>query len=167
MIQIQIPKEIREYEPKFISIFTMRQAICVSLAACISVSLYVFVFSKILVSDMALFASAIPSIPLLLAGYFKMYGMPFEKFALQYVQDVMLSPKNRKYASQNFHEELAKKADKIKENGEEVYELNGNKKAKKVKEKKQTPVVVDVKNSKKMKKYLKKRNKNSKHKTYE
>ena len=46
--------------------------------------------------------------PLLLCGYIKVYGMPFEKFAKMVFTSIVLAPTNRKYKTVNVYETITK-----------------------------------------------------------
>ena len=111
MIEIKIPKEINKYEAKFIGPFSLRQTICICLAlpACV----LIFNFLKpYLGSDATGFVCIIPASIGWLFGWFKPYGMKFEKFLRSCFISAVLSPTKRKYKSKNYFETLNEMAEK-------------------------------------------------------
>lgn len=101
MIQVEIPKDIRKYESKLIGPLTTRQTICFVIAAAIAIFLYVFV-GKYVTTDVLFFIIFVAVSPALLCGWVKPYGMACEQFVATAFVSLVLSPKIRKYQTQNF-----------------------------------------------------------------
>ena len=103
MLQIQIPKDIREYETKFIGPFTARQCICIVIAAVIE-----YVGSNIIKSIAEIpISSYIP--PLIIAAIPLILGFGDVVFHMKpevYFKEVFLRslkyPKVRPYKTHNF-----------------------------------------------------------------
>lgn len=111
MIEIKIPKEINKYEAKFIGPFTLRQTI----AVCLALPLCVIVFNvakPYLGTDATGFLCIIPASLGYLFGWFRPYGMKFEKFLKSCFISAVLSPSKRKYKSKNYYEILNEMAEK-------------------------------------------------------
>lgn len=111
MIEIRINKDVGSYEAKFIGPLTMRQTICVCIAAPIAYFLYRTLSP--LFPDLAGFFVAIPAGIAWLFGWTKPYGMRCEKFIQSIFVNMFLAPSHRKYKTVNAHEkalaELAQK----------------------------------------------------------
>lgn len=93
MIQRKIPRDIGSYEPKTWGPFTTRQAICLVPAAILDIALYSF-FKEI---PGYYYILVLVSLPFLLLGWVKPYGLPFEKFLKVTFINNFLAPKTRKY----------------------------------------------------------------------
>lgn len=100
MIEIQINKDVGSYEAKFVGPFTMRQTICVAIAAPICWAIYKFM-SPLVSGDVAGFMIAIPAGIAWLFGWTKPYGMRPEKFIRSIFINMVLAPANRKYKTNN------------------------------------------------------------------
>lgn len=96
MIEIKIPKEIRDYKEKFLFGLTIRQFIFLGLALAICVPLYVF-GKDYLGSDATSWIIIIIAIPILAFGFFRFEGMPFERFLVIVFRQKFAEPQKRKY----------------------------------------------------------------------
>lgn len=114
MIELEVPKDIRKYEAKLFGPFTTRQLICF-VAACI-IAFVVYKSAILLMpQDICIFFTLIIIAPLLLCGWVKVYGMPFEKFAKVAFTTTFVSPKVRKYVTENaFSDKIQKDAFAVK-----------------------------------------------------
>lgn len=107
MIELEIPQDIRKFETKLFGPFTTRQAICFIIAAVVSFGVY-SLLGKLMPQDLCFFVILIIDLPLLLCGWVKPYGMPFEKFAKTAVTTTLISPPVRKYVTENrFSDKIA------------------------------------------------------------
>jgi len=104
MIEIRINKDIGSYQAKFIGPFTLRQTVCVALAAPVCIFLYSRVGKFLPSTDIAGFLSAIPAAIAWLFGWCKPYGLPMEKFLKSIYVSMVLAPSHRKYKTVNRHE---------------------------------------------------------------
>ena len=100
MIELEVPKDIRKYEAKLFGPFTTRQLICFVIACAIAYLAYQVLISM-MPQDFAFFLIIVIDLPVLLCGWFKPYGMPFEKFAKVAFTTTFISPAARKYVSEN------------------------------------------------------------------
>ena len=100
MIELEVPKDIRRYEAKLFGPFTTRQLICFVIASVIAFGVYMLI-SSVIPTDVCFFLIIIIDAPVLLCGWFKPYGMPFEKFIKTAFATTVLSPSARKYVTEN------------------------------------------------------------------
>lgn len=110
MIEIEIPKDVRQYESKLVGPFTTRQTVCLVIGAGLA-----FAFYKLfpgLPSDIRIFASGIIAAPVLLFGWLKIYGMKLEDFLRAALISSFISPKHRLYKTQNIYTDNTKKLSK-------------------------------------------------------
>ena len=103
MLMIPIPKDIREYEPKFIGPFTMRQAVCVLIAGLIE---YGGVKIQTVLFHLPT-ASYIPPLIFVMIPLFFGWGemtlhMKPEVYIKMVLFNMMNVPKSRPYKSRNF-----------------------------------------------------------------
>lgn len=96
MIEIRIPKEIKNYREKLFFGLTLRQCICAAAALIICVPLYIF-GSRYLSQEVISWLVVIIAAPLMLAGFFRYNDMTFEKFAVEWFYQ-MFSPQKRVYS---------------------------------------------------------------------
>lgn len=106
MIEIRIPKEIKNYREKFFFGLTVRQCICAAVALLLCVPLYIF-GGKILPQELISWLVLIVAAPLMLVGFFKYNDMTFEKFAAEWLY-FNFSPQKRVYAYEPVFMELRK-----------------------------------------------------------
>lgn len=96
MIEIKIPKEIRDYKEKFLFGLTIRQF--VSLAVALAICVPLFIFGKnALGEDLASWLIIIIAAPIFAFGFFRFEGMPFEQFLLLLYRQKWAEPQKRKY----------------------------------------------------------------------
>lgn len=108
MIEIRITKEIGNYEPKFIGPFTLRQIVCIIIAA--PICYFIFkTLSPVFTPDVAGFFCAIPAGVAALFGWVKPYGMKTEKFLQSVWINMFIAPTHRRYKSENRHEQMLEK----------------------------------------------------------
>lgn len=111
MIEIEIPKDIRKYEAKLVGPLTTRQTICSIIMAVTAI--ITFKVLGEMPKDVKFFVLMIVVLPSILIGFVKPYGMPFEKFAQTAFVSNFLSPKYRKYVTNNFYSDGKSKNIKI------------------------------------------------------
>lgn len=99
-IEIEMTKEIGNYEPKFIGPFTIRQTVCLSIAAPVCILIYI-TLSPILTGDVAGFFCIIPAAIAAAFGWLKPYGMKAEEFVRSIFINIVVAPSNRKYIITN------------------------------------------------------------------
>lgn len=110
MISIQIPKDIRAYEPKFLGPFTVREGVCLALAAGImlgGVALEKLVFQMDTVSYIP------PAIPAIIPIFFgwgeKFLHMKPEVYLRTVLVQSTMVPRYRPYRTHNFYDVREKK----------------------------------------------------------
>lgn len=98
MIQIEMSKDIRDFSPKVISVFDLRQIICIGIAASYGIP---FVMSATAIElTTRITIAVIIMMPVILCGWIKIYGMPFEKFITHMLINRFLTPEKRYYKSE-------------------------------------------------------------------
>ena len=135
MIEIKIPKEIRDYKEKFLFGLTIRQFVFLAAALAICVPLYVF-GKDYLGDDLVSWLIIIIAIPILAFGFFKFEGMPFEKFLGILYRQKWAEPQKRKYEElpvfffcreQIIADKLAHQQELIRRNKRKEKKKNGKK----------------------------------------
>ena len=110
MIEIQITKEITDYEPKLIGPFTGRQVICLALGLPICYVIIRFL-TPYLTRDVALFFCFIPAAFAWAFGWYKPYGMKMEQFLRAVLVTRFLAPVHRRYRTANTVETTIREAE--------------------------------------------------------
>ena len=111
MIEIEIPKDIKDYEPKLIGPLTARQTVCAGAMLVITLVGYNVLkmfFDNSLKIVIPLVICLIP----ILIGWYKPYGMRFEKYAISQFYTVILPPKKRLYKVENLYDQFDKEIEK-------------------------------------------------------
>lgn len=104
-IEKEIPRDISKYEVKTIGPFTTRQVVCGVPGIGLGVGAY-FLTKPFVGEDVAFFVAVLIAMPLLLMGFAKPYGIPFEKFLSIVFVSLVLAPKHRKYITENTFKDL-------------------------------------------------------------
>lgn len=111
MIEIKMPKEINQYEAKAAGPFTLRQLLC--LFICLPIGVAIFMLSKPYVGvDVAGFLVFIPGSVAYLFGWYKPYGMWFEKYMQTVFVNSFLAPSRRVYKTENIYAHLLQEIQK-------------------------------------------------------
>lgn len=130
MIEIKIPQEINKYEAKLVGPFTTRQTVCLCCMGLLCVGTY-NVLKPVIPSDYLYFLCLILGVPFALCGWYKPYGMHFEKFFVAVLFNTIISSSKRVFKSDNVIKTIEEKLT-IKP----VEELNSKKKKRTSKTKK-------------------------------
>lgn len=128
-VEIKIPKEIRKYEAKAVGPFTLRQLICLLICMPICVGLYILVKPYIGV-DLAGFIVILPAAVGWLFGWYKPYGMPFEKYMKTVFVNSFLAPAKRVYKTENYYADVLKEIALEEEQQEQMADGKNNRKKK-------------------------------------
>ena len=96
MIEIRIPKEIKNYREKLFFGLTLRQSICAGVALLICVPLYIF-GNKFIPQEALSWLVILIAAPLMLAGFFRYNDMTFEQFAVEFIYH-SFTPQKRVYS---------------------------------------------------------------------
>lgn len=105
MIEIEMSKDIRGFEPKIVGMLTKRQLICVFISCVIGGVFFLllnFLFPEWDIFWKAL-GSVFPAIPVLQCGWVRKYGMPLEVFWLKYRIPNALRPPIYPYKTENLY----------------------------------------------------------------
>jgi len=106
MIEVRIPKEIKEYKEKLFFGLTLRQCICTALALSISVPFYIF--SKgYLHEEIRSWGVIIVALPLMLIGFFTYNQMTFEQFFIELIK-MYVNPQKRPFKQENIYQVIRK-----------------------------------------------------------
>lgn len=100
MIEIEIPQDIREFEPTLVGPLTTRQFLCLVIGGLATYGTYLLEKATG-VDPMSYPAFILVAIPFFLVGWYKPYGMHFEKFVGKAFRENIMAPKNRKYIVDN------------------------------------------------------------------
>ena len=111
MIEVEIPKDINGYKPKFIGPLTLRNTVSIIITAITAVPIG-FLLGQVFVNEIALTIAMIIGAPILFCGFKDIYGMPAEKFILMYLKTQVFTPKDRKYKTNNFYQSFLPIQDK-------------------------------------------------------
>lgn len=106
MIEIKIPKEIRNYKEKLFFGLNLRQTLCTVIALGTNIPLY-FALKPYLGDDLISWVIICIALPIFLIGYFNYNGMPFEQFIACIFRFMFLTPQRRKYKTENLFAILA------------------------------------------------------------
>lgn len=107
MIEIPIPKEIKDYEPKYIFGLTFRQNITIGIMLLINIPLYNLGKNNIN-TELLSWIMILVSVPIIAIGFFRYNGMRFEEFLVAFIQTNFIYPKKRVYKTRNVFSEVKK-----------------------------------------------------------
>lgn len=96
MIEIRIPKEIKNYREKLFFGLTLRQCICASASLAVCVPIYIF-GNRFLPQEAVSWVVILIAVPLMLTGFFRYNDMAFEQFALEVIH-FYANPQKRVYS---------------------------------------------------------------------
>lgn len=97
MIEIEMSKDIHEFEPRQIGPCTKRQLICIMIAGAVAALVYAAIRPLHLDMYTATMIVMLPSVPVLLCGFITKYGMHLETFLLRILTNMILTPPRRPY----------------------------------------------------------------------
>ena len=104
MIEIEMSKDVRDYQPRILGPLTRRQLICILIAAAYCVPLFFLLpISDIMTKCVVVFVCAIPAIS---CGWVELYKMPFEVFIKQVILTTIATPTKRKNKPVNSYDYL-------------------------------------------------------------
>ena len=101
MVEVDVNKDIRKNETKFVGNLTLRQTIAVAIAA--SYSLPIFFGLSFIDLGARLVITFCLAIPTAMCGWIKPFGMPFEFFIARFLYLTVLTPAKRKVRQSNFY----------------------------------------------------------------
>lgn len=100
MIEIKIPKEIRDYKETLFLGLNLRQIICLVIVFSINVPLYLFI-KPYIGDELASWVVMFTGVPLFLVGFIKFDGMPFEQYFKIMIRFNFIVPRKRKFKVEN------------------------------------------------------------------
>ena len=110
MIEIEMSKDIRDFEPKIALGMTMRQLVCIGVGVAVAIPI-VFKLNKLGIGfDISGMIAAMLAMPIIAAGWINAYGMKAEQMALTILYSLILAPTKRKYVTVNTTAYLTGKA---------------------------------------------------------
>lgn len=119
MVSRHTQKDVGKFESKLIGPFTSRQVVFVGAAVVIDILLFNILKAVGVDSSGCIGACALVSIPFILCGYVKPYGMKMEEFLYQYYIYKVCAPSIRKYETHTWlddhQEKLSPKEQKEQE----------------------------------------------------
>ena len=135
-IEIKMPNEIRKYEAKIAGPFTLRNLVC--LCIFLPLGFVVFILTKPYIGmDMAGFLVFPFGGLAWLFGWYKPYGLKFEKYMQTVFINSFIAPSKRVYKTENYYSKILKEIEKADEQAELESKFNGSiKKIKAYKKKK-------------------------------
>lgn len=94
MVEVEMTKDIRDYEPKLFGLVTTRQIFVLSIGIA-----YAAPIALLIPTDFANQCMIVVflMLPMILIGWVSVYGMRMETFVIQVVRSMLLSPRQRKY----------------------------------------------------------------------
>ena len=101
MIEVKIPKEVREYEEKWLVGMTKRQLLGCLLAIVIDIPLYI-TLKNYIGSELAGWTAILAAVPFALLGFYKHEGLPFEKLLINIIKFHQISQR-RIYRAENIY----------------------------------------------------------------
>jgi hypothetical protein len=114
MIDIKIPKEIRDYKETIFAGLNLRQIISLSIAFGINVPLYMYAKTHI-GDELASWLVLLTGVPVFLIGFIKFDGMPFEKYFKVMLRFNFLVPRKRKYKVENIYTVIYNEQKKLRD----------------------------------------------------
>ena len=108
MIEVEMSKDIRSFQPKLIGPLTKRQLICSAIGLAYGVPAF-FLLKSLGVTDVTLrvVICVVLMAPPFLCGWIHLYGMSLEKFMIHVIKIMFFKPRIRKYEVKNAYEEFA------------------------------------------------------------
>lgn len=103
MIEVQIPKDIEQYQATLVGPFTTRQVICIAVAAVCEFIYYTIIQATgaALATDTLIGIGSVIAIPFLLFAIWKPYGMKPETYIWYFLIPYLIGNKDRPYAIEN------------------------------------------------------------------
>lgn len=106
MLEVKIPKEIKDYKEKLFLNLTVRQSISLVIGMLVIVPFFLFAVIKLKMnSEIVGWLAIIMGVPLFSIGFFNYRGMSMEKFLIQIIRTYFICPTKRLYRKKNIMEE--------------------------------------------------------------
>lgn len=105
MIEREVLKDIDTYKPKFIGPLTLRNFVCIAIAAAIAIPVFL-ILNIWFITPFCVLISSMCAAPALLCGFYQPYNEPLEKFFISFITQIAIAPKNRKYEIRSVDDEF-------------------------------------------------------------
>jgi hypothetical protein len=104
LIEVKIPKEIKDYKEKLFLNFTLRQVICITITLLINIPLYLL-GKQYIKEEILSWIIILIAVPTMTSGFFKYNDMTLEQFVIAIVKFNIL-PQKKIYKVENLFEIL-------------------------------------------------------------
>ena len=105
MVEVEMSKDIRGYEPKILASMSLRQLIGITIGCVCALPVVLYLPVDI---TLRIIIAVIIALPGLACGFLKMYEMPCEVFFLKVFIPFYFNNKPRKYINESEYDSLAK-----------------------------------------------------------
>lgn len=103
MLEIEMSKDIKNFEPKIVGPFTLRQIACIGISCAYGIPFYILFDVEIVTRVMVTLAIMAPVI---LCGWLTIYNVHLEKFAKIIFVSKFVKPSKRKYKTVTKYNDL-------------------------------------------------------------
>lgn len=104
MIEIDIPKDLESFQPRFVGPFTVRNLKGIVPAFALGVPTFIKV-NEYFITDISIAVMILVAAPFIAYGFISPYQMPFEHFAKLLFRNYFKAPKKRSYKINTPYEE--------------------------------------------------------------
>lgn len=112
-MEVKINREIRDYSEAVYFGLNLRQFIFSILACGIAVGLY-FLLKPFFGIETLSWVCIVGAVPFAFLGFFKYHGMTAEKVLIAYLKSEILMPKELKFISTNYYDEIERSGDDVR-----------------------------------------------------
>ena len=112
-MEVKINREIRDYSEQVYFGLNLRQFVFSILACGIAVGLY-FLLKPFFGIETLSWVCIVGAAPFAALGFFKYHGMTAEKVAMTYIKSEFLMPKELKFISKNYYDEMERNGDDVR-----------------------------------------------------
>ena len=112
-MEVKINREIRDYSESVYFGLNLRQFVFSVLACGIAVGLY-FLLKPFFGIETLSWVCILGAAPFATLGFFKYHGMTAEKVLITYLKSEILMPKELKFISKNYYDEIGRNGDDVR-----------------------------------------------------
>ena len=112
-MEVKINREIRDYSEQVYFGLNLRQFVFSILACGVAVGLY-FLLKPFFGIETLSWVCIVGAAPFAALGFFKYHGMTAEKVAMTYLKSEFLMPKELKFISKNYYDEMERNGDDVR-----------------------------------------------------
>lgn len=112
-MEVKINHEIRDYSENVYFGLNLRQFIFSLLACGIAVGLY-FLLKPFFGIETLSWVCIVGAAPFAFLGFFRYHGMTAEKVLITYIKSEILMPKELKFISKNYYDEIERSGDDVR-----------------------------------------------------